>query len=93
VKSQLRNIATLLTAILAAVAEYSQAQNLTLDEIIVTAQLRALSLQQVPVSVSTMAGTRLLESGINNLEGMTPLRAQFQHEPDCHRFQHRHSRH
>ena len=76
-KLQSYNIATLAAAVVVAAPQCLPAQALSLDEIIVTAQLRAQSLQQVPVSVSTMAGNRLLESGINNLEAMTPYVPNF----------------
>lgn len=42
-----------------------------LEEIVVTAQKRAENLQDVPISVSTIAGDRMLESGIRMLEDVT----------------------
>ena len=41
-----------------------------LEEVIVTAQHRAQSLQDVPVSVSAMAGEKMMEAGINRLEDL-----------------------
>lgn len=41
-----------------------------LEEIIVTAQHRAQSLQDVPVSVSAMGGEKMQEAGINRLEDL-----------------------
>ncbi|WP_439134589.1 TonB-dependent receptor [Pseudomaricurvus sp.] len=43
------------------------AQNLTLEEVVVTAQKRAESLQDVPISVSAMSGEKLNEAGIPNM--------------------------
>ncbi|NIB40565.1 TonB-dependent receptor [Pseudomaricurvus alkylphenolicus] len=42
-----------------------------LEEIIVTAQKREQSLQDVPVSVSAVAGEKITESGITNLESLS----------------------
>ena len=47
------------------------AQNLTLEEVVVTAQKRVESLQDVPISVSAMSGERMAEANIINLEGLT----------------------
>ena len=44
------------------------AQNLTLEEVVVTAQKRVESLQDVPISVSAMSGERMAEANIINLE-------------------------
>lgn len=41
-----------------------------LEEIIVTAQLRAESLQDVPVSVSAISGTKMMEAGIDKIEDL-----------------------
>jgi len=48
----------------------SWAQPLTLEEIIVTAQKRTQSLQDVPVSVSVTTGSKLSEAGITKLEDL-----------------------
>ncbi len=45
-------------------------QPLTLEEIIVTAQKRSQSLQDVPVSVSVTTGAKLSEAGITKLEDL-----------------------
>ena len=42
-----------------------------LEEIIVTAQKRAENLQDVPVSVNAVSGTKMEEFGITNLEKLT----------------------
>ena len=44
------------------------AQNLTLEEVVVTAQKRVESLQDVPISLSAMSGERMAEANIINLE-------------------------
>jgi iron complex outermembrane recepter protein len=45
----------------------------TLEEVIVTAQKREQSLQDVPLSVNAVSGEKMAEAGITNLEGMTGL--------------------
>ncbi len=42
----------------------------TLEEVIVTAQHRAQSLQDVPVSVSAIGGDKMIEAGINRMEDL-----------------------
>ena len=44
------------------------AQNLALEEVVVTAQKRVESLQDVPISLSAMSGERMAEANIINLE-------------------------
>jgi iron complex outermembrane recepter protein len=46
------------------------AETLALEEIVVTAQKRAESLQDVPISVSAMSGDKLSETGIPSMEGV-----------------------
>ena len=41
-----------------------------LEEIIVTAQKREQSLQDVPISVNVMTGDKMNEAGINNIENL-----------------------
>ncbi|WP_372783173.1 TonB-dependent receptor [Litorivivens sp.] len=48
----------------------AQASSPVLEEVIVTAQLRSQSLQDVPVSVSAMGGDKLLEAGIDKIENL-----------------------
>ncbi len=54
---------------LAAASPFSHAQ-LMLEEVIVTAQKRAESLQDVPISVSAMQGTKISEAGIGNMSAI-----------------------
>ena len=49
----------------------AKAQQLMLEEIIVTAQKRVESLQDVPISITTMSGERIDETGITGLEELT----------------------
>ncbi len=42
----------------------------TLEEVIVTAQLREQSLQDVPVSVNAMSGEKLMEAGLNKIQDL-----------------------
>jgi iron complex outermembrane recepter protein len=44
-----------------------------LEEIIVTAQKRAQSLQEVPVSVNVVSGENIAENGINNLDELSNI--------------------
>lgn len=46
------------------------AQELVLEEIIVTSQIRAESLQDVSVSVSALGGDKLIEAGIDKIEDL-----------------------
>lgn len=48
----------------------THAQDLVLEEVVVTAQKRVESLQDVPISVSAVSGAKMDEAGITNLEGM-----------------------
>ncbi|NIB42316.1 TonB-dependent receptor [Pseudomaricurvus alkylphenolicus] len=57
-----------LTVIIAATATQLQAQQL--EEVIVTAQKRAESLQDVPISVSAMSGDKIAEAGMQRLDGV-----------------------
>jgi iron complex outermembrane recepter protein len=47
------------------------AQGLVLEEVIVTAQKRTQSLQDVPISVATMSGERMDDVGITSLQELT----------------------
>ena len=47
-----------------------------LEEVVVTAQLREQSLQDVPVSVSAISGDKMMEAGLARIEGLCP---QFHH--------------
>jgi iron complex outermembrane receptor protein len=47
------------------------AQNLQLEEVIVTAQKRTERLQDVPIAVTAISGEKIIEAGINGLEGLT----------------------
>ncbi len=58
----------LATSLLAAAA--SGAGAAVLEEVVVTAQLREQSLQDVPVSVSAMSGEKMMEAGIGKIEDL-----------------------
>ncbi|MFC6755361.1 TonB-dependent receptor plug domain-containing protein, partial [Halorubrum tibetense] len=58
-------------AISAAIASAATAQDLVLEEVVVTAQKRVERLQDVPISVNAVSGAKMEEAGITNLEGMT----------------------
>ncbi|MFT5482243.1 MAG: iron complex outermembrane receptor protein [Halieaceae bacterium] len=47
------------------------AQNLVLEEIVVTAQKRAQSLQDVPIAVSAISGEKIVEAGIQGMEDLS----------------------
>ncbi|NIB42327.1 TonB-dependent receptor [Pseudomaricurvus alkylphenolicus] len=59
---------TLALVIAAAVTTPLQAQQL--EEIVVTAQKRSESLQDVPISVSAMSGDKIAEAGMQRLDGV-----------------------
>ena len=58
-------------ALAPALALPAVAQNLALEEVVVTAQKRVESVQDVPISVSAMNGDRMAEANIINLESLT----------------------
>jgi len=54
-----------------ALAMPASAQNLVLEEVVVTAQKRAQSLMDVPISVSAVGGEKMVEAGIKDLGDLT----------------------
>ena len=64
-------IASALTVALAGAFTEAKAQQLVLEEVVVTAQKRVESLQDVPISISTMTGEKIGEMGITDLEELT----------------------
>ena len=56
----------------AAGAYAQQGEGAVLEEIVVTAQKRQESLQDVPVSVAVVSGDRLEEMSIDNLDDLAP---------------------
>ncbi|WP_101759549.1 TonB-dependent receptor [Oceanicoccus sp. KOV_DT_Chl] len=59
-------------ALLSSLSPFSPltAEELVLEEILVTAQIRTESLQDVPVSVSAVSGSKLMEAGIDKIEDL-----------------------
>ncbi|BFM14015.1 TonB-dependent receptor [Maricurvus nonylphenolicus] len=53
------------------IAANASAESLALEEVVVTAQKRAESLQDVPISVSAMSGEKMAEAGIQRFEDFT----------------------
>ncbi|WP_339669921.1 TonB-dependent receptor [Dasania marina] len=62
-------LCALATAV-AAVSHSALAQNLVLEEVLVTSQYRAESLQDVPVSVSALSGDKMNEAGLMKIEDL-----------------------
>ena len=61
-----------LTALALAVAPVSQTMaQLMLEEVVVTAQKRAESLQDVPIAIAAMSGEKMEDNGILDLEELT----------------------
>lgn len=58
-------------ALAVATASTAQAQSLMLEEVIVTAQKREQSLQDVPIAVAAMSGEKISDIGITGLEELT----------------------
>ncbi|NIB43688.1 TonB-dependent receptor [Pseudomaricurvus alkylphenolicus] len=56
----------------------ANADGFKLEEIVVTAQKRQQSLQDVPISVSAVDGEKMSEAGINNLEDLSAYVPNFQ---------------
>lgn len=56
--------------LLASASSHAQNTRPVLEEVIVTAQLREQSLQDVPVSVSALAGEKLVDAGIEKIENL-----------------------
>jgi len=54
---------------LAGASAYAQDQAV-LDEVVVTAQKRQQSLQDVPISVSVISGDKIAEAGIDNMDDL-----------------------
>jgi len=69
-KISFRKFSSLAIAV-AAVTGVSGVQAAALEEIVVTAQKRTESLQDVPISITTLDGAKIEEAGINNLEDLT----------------------
>jgi outer membrane receptor protein involved in Fe transport len=67
-----RTFALLLGAVAAfsATGVYAQESSLVIDEIVVTAQKREQSLQDVPISISVISGEKIEEAGIDNLDDL-----------------------
>jgi len=60
-----------LAVMLTASASQINAESLMLEEIVVTAQKRVESLQDVPISVSAVSGDKIAEAGIENLQDLS----------------------
>jgi len=67
-KTQLSVAVAMMTTAVSAVASES---DFVLEEVIVTAQKRAESLQDVPISVSAVGGEKLADAGIENLQDLS----------------------
>ena len=59
-------------ATLASVPSLVNAEGMVLEEVIVTAQKRAESLQDVPVAITAVTGDNLRSAGIDKLETLAP---------------------
>jgi outer membrane receptor protein involved in Fe transport len=75
-----RHFAGLLLAseiIFSAAGAYAQNDAAVFEEILVTAQKRQQTLQDVPISVAVISGERLVEAGIDNLDDLAPYVPNF----------------
>ena len=61
----------LLASAVALACSATASAQLALEEVIVTAQKRTESLQDVPISVSALSGDKMVEANITNLESLT----------------------
>ena len=66
-----RSIRTLSTLALAIATASSGAYAAQLEEVIVTAQKRAQSLQDVPISMTAVSGQKMDDAGITNFEALS----------------------
>lgn len=66
-----------LVAAVAALGAMQVSAQLQLEEVVVTAQKRAESLQDVPISVSAVSGDRMRDAQITNLESLTTFVPNF----------------
>jgi len=64
-------LTTALTAVAGIACSVVQAQDMALEEIVVTSQKRAQSLQDVPVAVSVVTGDKMEKYGIQTFEDLT----------------------
>ena len=73
--SKPRRMVTAVKAVVGAAAlsclPHAMGQSLQLEEVIVTAQKRAESLQDVPVAVTAISGDKIVEAGILDLQDLT----------------------
>ena len=65
-----RRLAIAVALVLGAGAAQAQQSGATLEEIVVTAQKRAESLQDVPVAVSAVSGVKIAEQGVTGIESL-----------------------
>ncbi len=72
------HVSLLLTAWLVCLCQASFGQVLQLEEIIVTAQKRAESLQDVPISVAVVSGDELRDANLSSLNDMQVMVPNFQ---------------
>jgi outer membrane receptor protein involved in Fe transport len=68
-------------AVLGFASSVAYAQDPVLEEIVVMAQKREQNAQDVPISLSTIGGDRLLESGVSVLEDVGPYVPNFSMNP------------
>lgn len=71
VKKQLSAVAVTIAGLALSQFAQSQEEMVILEEIVVTAQKRVQSLQDVPISVNVMTGDKMNEAGINNIENLS----------------------
>ena len=67
-----RAVSSAVFATLASVPSLVNAEGMVLEEVIVTAQKRAESLQDVPVAITAVTGDNLRSAGIDKLETLAP---------------------
>jgi outer membrane receptor protein involved in Fe transport len=70
-KKQLSVLVAAMAGLALSYTAQSQESTVILEEIIVTAQKRVQSLQDVPISVNVMTGDKMNEAGINNIENLS----------------------
>ncbi len=66
-----KSVSLSLPALLLAFSVPSNAEGLVLEEVIVTAQKKSESLQDVPISMSVVTGEKIQQAGIKNIEDLS----------------------
>tara|TARA_B100000446_G_scaffold54908_2_gene51125 strand:- start:12332 stop:14632 length:2301 start_codon:yes stop_codon:yes gene_type:complete len=82
-KTSIYSPSVLATTIALSIPSHASAETLALEEVVVTAQKRVQSLQDVPISVAAMTGDKLQEAGVPSLENFSAYVPNFVVRPSA----------